>query len=104
MRGRQDPDVHRNLFVAADTLNVFFLEHPQQVDLRTQAQVADFIEEDGSVIRLLKAADAASVRPGERATLMPKQFTLQQRLRDGCAIDSDERLRPASAVLVDGWR
>src|SRR5438093_6234747 len=101
MRGCQDPDVHRSLLIAADPLNVFFLEHPQQFDLRAQAQVADFIEEEGAVIRLLKAADTASVCPGERAALMAKQFTLQQRFRDGRAIDRDERLRRATAVLVD---
>src|SRR5207249_8972053 len=104
VRGRQGPDVHRDLFIAANPLNVFFLEHPQQFDLCAQAQVADFIEEDGAVIGLLKAADAASVRPGERAALMPEQFTLQERLRDGRAIDRDERLRRATAVLVDGAR
>src|SRR5437870_13547738 len=104
MSSRQGSDVHRNLFISANPLDVFFLEHPQQFDLRAQAQVADFIEEDGALIGLLKAADAASVCPGEGAALMPKQFTLQQRLRDGRASDRDEWLRRAAAVLVDGAR
>jgi hypothetical protein len=50
MRGRQDPDIHLNLFIAADPLNVFFLEHPQQFDLRAQVQVTDFIKQDGAMM------------------------------------------------------
>src|SRR5688572_8505449 len=54
------------------------------------------------MMSLLKAADAASLGSGECATFMAKQFTLQEGVGDGRAIDRDKRLPGATAVLVDG--
>ena len=101
MRGGQHPHVHRNLFIAADALDVFFLEHAQQLDLGAQAQVANLIEEDGAEVGLLEAADPPGVRAGVSAAFVAEQFAFQQRLRDGRAIHRDERLVGAFAVLVN---
>ena len=51
---------------------------------------------------LLKAADAPGLGAGEGAAFVAEQLALQQRLGNGRAIDGDERLVGAVAVLVDG--
>ena len=104
MRGGDDAHVHRDRFLAAQALEASFLQHAQQFHLRARGQVADFIEEDRAAVGLLEAADAARVRAGERAAFVAEEFALQQRLGDGGAVDGDERLLRAVAVLVDGAR
>ena len=93
-----------NLFVAADALDVFLLQHAQELDLGAQAQVADFVEKNGAVVGLLEAAHAAGVRAGEGAAFVAEQFAFQQGFRNGRAVDGDERLRGALAVLVNRAR
>ena len=52
-------------------------------------------------MRLLKTADAPRLGAGERAAFVAEQFAFQQRIRDGGAIDGDERFVGAEAVLIN---
>ena len=78
VRGRDDAHVHGNGFAAADALEGLLLEDAQQFDLRVRRQVADFVEEQSALVRLLEASDATLVRPGERAPFVAEQFAFQQ--------------------------
>ena len=78
------------------------LEHAQEFDLRVGRQVADLVEEERALVRLLEAADAPLVGARERAAFVAEQFTLQEVFRNGGAIDRDERRFGARAVLIDG--
>ena len=64
--------------------------------------VADLVEEEGAAVALLELADAAAVSAGEGALLVAEQLALQQVLRDGGAVEGQERSLSAGAVLVDG--
>src|SRR5579864_7773550 len=58
--------------------------------------------ENRAAVALLELADAAAVGAGEGALLVPEQLALQQVLRDGRAVEGQERGLSAGAVLVDG--
>src|SRR5262249_16685656 len=53
-------------------------------------------------VGLLELADAAAVGAGEGALLVAEQLALQQRLRDGRAVDGEKRRLGPGAVLVEG--
>src|SRR5207249_12118263 len=94
--------IHRNRLRSADTLKGLLLEDAQEFHLRVGRQVADFIEEERALVRLLEAPDAPLVRASERAAFVAEQFAFEQILRYCSAIDRDERRFGARAVLVDG--
>ena len=50
---------------------------------------------------LLESADAAAVRAGKGALLVPEQLALQQVLGDGGAVEGQKRGLGPWAVLVD---
>ena len=69
---------------------------------RGQRHVADLVEEERAAVALLELADAAAVGAGEGALLVAEQLALQQGLRDGGAVEGQERRLGPGAVLVDG--
>jgi hypothetical protein len=66
---RDDADVDLHRLVAAEPLDGALLNHPQQLDLNLERQVADLVEEDRRSVGGLEPADLARQRPGEGATL-----------------------------------
>ncbi len=66
-------------------------EDAQQLGLRADVHLADFVEKDRAVIGRLELADLLLRRSGERAFLMAEQLALQQRLGQGGAVETDER-------------
>ena len=64
--------------------------------------VADFVEENRAVVALLEFADALQGRAGEGAAFVAEQFAFQQLLGDGGAVDREERLLAAVAVMING--
>ena len=62
--GRDDADGHVARLLAADALELPFLQHAQQLGLRRLVQVAHFVEEDGAAVGQLElAAPARRSRP-----------------------------------------
>ena len=55
-------------------------------------------------MRQLEDARTAIVSAGERAFLVAEDLALEERLRDGGAVDRDKRERRAGAQFVDGLR
>src|ERR1700733_5050339 len=55
-------------------------------------------------MRLREGADAVAAGAGERAFAMPEQVRLDQRLARRAAVEHDERLVLARAVIVHGPR
>ena len=64
--------------------------------------VADLIEEKRAAVALLEPADALGDGAGEGAFLMAEEFAFEELLGDGGAVDGDEILPAALAVMVDG--
>src|SRR5258707_11465945 len=65
VRGGDDAHIHRNSLPAANALESLLLEHAQEFYLRAGRQVADFVEEERTLVGLLEAANAPLVRAGE---------------------------------------
>src|SRR5262249_5153120 len=95
-----DPDI----FSAADTLKAIILKNPQQFGLRSQGDIANFIQENGAAVGLLKTANPTSAGACESAAFVAEQFAFEQRFRDSGAIDSDEGAANAVAMLINRAR
>ncbi len=98
----QHADVDPDRLPAADALKRSFLQHPQQIGLCVERQVADLVEEDGSAIGRLEQADAAPGRPGECAALVAEQLGLHEVRRQRTAVDGDEGTAPAWGQVMQG--
>ena len=81
---------------------MLLLQQPQHLWLRRQRHVADFIEEERSVVGLLKLADAAAVGPGEGSFSWPNSSLSKQSLGNRGAVDRQEGPLPTRAVLING--
>src|SRR5712675_2470537 len=89
---------------AADALDLPFLQHAQQRDLRLGGQLADFVEEDRPAIGRLEPSEPALQRAGERAFLVSEQLGRYERRRNGRAVHANERSARAARALVKGAR
>ena len=89
---------------AAEPLDLPFLEHPQQLGLQLQRQLADLVEEDGPAVGQLEAAGLRGERAGERAALAAEELALDQRPGQRAAVDHDEVAVAPRAALVDRAR
>ena len=64
-----------------DALELAVLEHPQQLGLQVERQLADLVEEQRAAVRDLEPTFPHPGRAGERALLVPEQLALDQRRR-----------------------
>ena len=104
MAGTDDACVHRDLLVGAHRAHGLLLDGAQQLDLGSQGQVRDLVEEQGPAVGGLKEPDLVGNGPGEAALAMPEQFALHQVLGDGPAVDRDEGIVGPGALGVDQSR
>src|SRR5262245_27431804 len=100
--GGDQAHVGADRLAATDALERLLLQYPQDLRLGRQRHVADLVKKQGAAVGLLEPADAAALRPGEGALLVAEQLALQQRLRDGGAVQGQKRRLGPRAVLVDG--
>jgi hypothetical protein len=63
--------------VTPDTRKSKVLEHVQDLRLQREGQVADLVEEDRAVVRVLELPVLSLMRAGERASLVPQQLGLE---------------------------
>ena len=61
---------------------------------------AELVEHERAAVRLLEAADVRARGARECAGLMAEQLRLEQRLREGGAVDLDQRLFPARRKVM----
>ena len=102
--GGDDTDVEGDGIVSADTADRALLQRPEQLRLQRRGQLGDLVEEAGAACGRLEQAPARAEGAGERAALVTEQLRLEERLRQGRAIDGDERPRGPRARLVNGAR
>ena len=100
IRGGDHADAHAHRPAAADRFELLLLKDAQQLDLRVERQLTDFVEEDRAAVGDLEPADALLDRTGERALDVPEQLALDQSRCDRAAVDLDQRpiASPAAAV------
>ena len=100
VRGRHDARVDPMQAVAADPFDRQVLKRPQQLRLRGERQVGDFVEKQRAAVRAFELAPAPA-HAGRRPVLDAEEFGLEERLDDRRTIDRHERSAPASADFVN---
>ena len=68
-----------------------------------ERQLADLVEEDRSAVGRLEQPALLGDGAGERASLVPEQLALEQRLRERRAVQTEERLVGARRLTVHGF-
>ena len=104
MRRGNESNVGALRAVAAQALVLALLQHAQQLGLHDERQLADLVEEERATARGLDAPRTGPIGPGERAALMAEELALQQLALEHSAVDGDEGLLAARALLVDRAR
>jgi len=86
--------------VAADALELAFLEHSEQFYLKGRGKVADPVEEERSGFGLFDSAYSGLDGAGECALFMSEQLASEQILTERGAVDLHERpLRPEAGIV-----
>src|SRR5205823_5193133 len=75
----------------AQTFELALLQEAQELGLQPGRQVADLVEEQRAALGGLDAAGLIAHRARERALRMAEELTGQELLRQGGAVDGDER-------------
>src|SRR5690348_14162851 len=75
--GRNDAHIHRDGLGAPEAFKLFFLQSSEQLGLKLQRNVPDFIKKKRPLMRELEPPDLASGGPGESPFLMAKEFALE---------------------------
>lgn len=102
VRGRDHPDIDFKLARAPDPLNPPLLQKAQQVHLKIQRQIADFIEKNGTARSRFDLADLPLGRARERALFVAEQLRLDQRRRNRTAVDRNEGAVATVGSGMDG--
>ena len=101
IRSADEPDVDRNGLASAHSHHAPALDHPQQLGLQVQRNIADFIEEQRSSSGLLELADMVRVRVRKRTLDMAEQLAFKQCFRNGSGVHRHHRLPAPQASGMD---
>ncbi len=71
-----DANIHLYGFGTADALELMILQHAKQFGLSLERKITDLIQEDSTLVCLLKTPDAVGMGSSECAFCVPKQFGL----------------------------
>src|SRR5713101_3760604 len=99
--GGDDPRGHSDRLLAAERLDLSFLQRTQELRLRGEGQVDDLIEEKASACGQLELPFLSLMRPRERALLITEELRLDQGVRYRAAVDRDKRLFASGTQLMD---
>ena len=98
-----DADVDLLRLAVADAEDDALLQRAEELHLEVERQLADLVEEERALVGDLELARARRDGAGERALHVAEELALDQVLRDGAAVDDDER--PVRARSIgDGSR
>ena len=102
--GRSDhAHIHLHIAHATDPADDLVFEHAQQLRLQQRRQLANLVEEERAAVGHLEQALLHGLGVGEGAFLVAEEFGFHQRLGNGRAVDGDERLVLAAALVMDGF-
>ncbi len=98
--GRDDAHIDLDRLRAADRSYLVVLEHAQELGLEARSHVPDFVEEERAAIGALEQAALGRDGSRERAAHVAEQLALEQSLRNRGAVDREEGLVHATAVVM----
>src|SRR5262249_5650106 len=90
VRGRDDADVDLAALGVAHPLEGPLLEDAEEFGLHRQRELADFVEEEGAVVRELEPTGTRRDGAGERALHVTEELGLEESLWDGGTVDFHE--------------
>src|SRR5262249_43389625 len=101
--GRCGHDAHVDVerLLPAHSPDLARLDDAQKLGLQIERELADLVEEDGAGARPLERPLVLVHRAGEGAALMTEELALDERRRNGAAVDDLERAGGALARGVD---
>src|ERR1017187_469705 len=99
--GGDDAHGDANDLLAADAVELAFLQDPQQFGLRSAVKIADFVEEDGAAVSLFEFAAARGGGAGEGTFFMAEELGFEQFGGNGGAIAFDDGGGGEGAGVVD---
>src|SRR3974390_237661 len=102
--GGEDAHVHGGFAFGSEPAQLAVFENAQELGLSSNRHLTDFVEQKGAAFGQFEAARAAFEGASEGAFFMAENFAFNESLRDGRAIDGDERPALAGAKRVDGAR
>jgi len=97
IRRGDDAHVDADRRGAAEPHELPLLEHAEQLHLRPDRDLPDLVEEDRAAVCQLEATQPPLRGARERALLVAKELTLEQRLRKRADVDGDKRFCLARA-------
>ena len=97
IRGGHEPDVYGNRARTADPFELLLLQCAQNLGLEFQGKVADFIQEECSLMGQLQPSDLLRDRSRESAFFVAEQLAFEKPGGNGRAIKSDESMIAAGA-------
>src|SRR5712692_10057323 len=100
VRGADQAEIDVHDPVAADRPVLALLQDTQQLGLEIRRHLADLVQQQRAALRHLEQDFLVHRRAGERALLVAEELRLDEILRDGRAVDLDERPFGALAVVV----
>src|SRR5437870_2643428 len=102
VRGGDQTDVDVDRPCPAETLELVFLQHAQELRLQLERDLAHLVQEERATVSQLEPSDPLRDRAGERPPLVPEQLALEQARRDGGTVHLDEGPVAAPARIADG--
>ncbi len=91
VRGRHDAHVHEPRRVLAEPAHLVVLERAQEPDLRGERHVADLVQEQRALVRLLHEPRAVRRGARERSPREAEEFALDERLGERSHVHGHER-------------
>jgi hypothetical protein len=75
-----------------ERFDLVFLDHPQELGLDANGNVADFVQKQAAAVRFIEKARLVAFGARESTFRVPEKLALQKVLRDAWAVDGDELL------------
>jgi hypothetical protein len=90
--GCQDANIHTDGLVGAQGSKFFVVNDVKNLALGLWIELGNFIKEERSLMSGLYESLPGGVGPGKSPLMMPKKFTFDQAVGNGCRIDFHEGL------------
>src|SRR5882724_3644345 len=96
------PHIDSSRLRTTESFELLLLNHAQELGLKLDRQFANFVEEKRTAISGLKATYSMCQGSSKGASLMSKEFALDQRGGNGRAVDCYKTLLAAGACIMNG--